>query len=116
MVKIKTTRNLDTEISDDFVNYCVTVAPVEADIVVEPLASSYAPGTVRVKATYAPNKPIANYSLSYEWFKKNSEEEFVKLNDQVENSITAEVGIYKCKIIATYNGLSAFTEREIIVE
>ena len=76
MVKIKTTRNLDTEISDDFVNYCVTVAPVEADIVVEPLASSYAPGTVRVKATYAPNKPIANYSLSYEWFKKNSAKRF----------------------------------------
>lgn len=116
MVKIKTTRNLDTQISDDFVNYCVTVAPVEDDIVIEDLAGSYAPGTVRVRATYTPRNPIATYGLSYKWFKKDAEENFIELSGETENNINAEAGIYKCQITATYNGLSVSTEREIIVD
>lgn len=115
-VKVKTTRNLDSIVSDDMITYYVTKAPVENDIIIETLAGSYAPGTVRISATYTPNKPIAEYGLSYQWYKQNNDSEFVIIENATSNEYNANAGIYKCEITATYNQLSCTTSREVIVK
>ena len=115
-VAIKTTRNLDSVVSDDYVIYCVTKAPVAEDIDIPTVAASYTTGNVKVKASYTPVNPIADYSLTYQWYYLNGEDYEALPGVQTDTANLTTPGVYKCEITAIYNGLSCTVSRDIIVE
>ena len=109
-VKVKTTRNLDSVITDNQLVYCVTRAPKEEDIIIGSIASSYRDDTVLVvDATFAPVNPIAIPSLSYQWYSIIIEDDN-EIKTAIEGATTdeyrARTGKYRCEVTAHYNNLT----------
>lgn len=109
-VKVKTTRNLDSVITDNQLVYCVTRAPKEEDIIIGSIASSYRDDTVLVvDATFTPTNPIAIPSLSYQWYSIVIEDDN-EIKTAIEGATTdeyrARTGKYRCEVTAHYNDLT----------
>lgn len=126
-VKIKTTRNLDSVITDDQLVYCVTAAPTEKEIIIKKIADSYVAqgGSAIIKADveYAPVDPIADYRLSYQWYAiTDTNEEGNEIKTLIQNATsdryTASIGKYRCEITAHYNELTCkkFTDIYNVIE
>ena len=115
LVKIKTTRNLDSVITDNGLVYCVTVPPTQSDIIIGnngngatyPLSTPIGP-----MAKYTPNNPLNNnYSLTYQWYKDGE-----ILTGAIGAQYTpSEAGNYHCVITAHYNDLTASKETGIFI-
>ena len=111
-VKVKTTRNLDSVITDDQLVYCATKAPTADDIEIGSIASSYKSGsTLIADASYVPINPIATPGLTYQWYvitgtDEDGNEIKAPIQDATSNEYAALAGQYRCEVTAHYNGLT----------
>lgn len=109
-VKVKTTRNLDSVITDEQLVYCATRAPRADDITLGSIASSYKEGSILIiNATFELANAIAPLSLTYQWYSiTNTEGVEVKtiIEGATNNEYQAAAGEYRCEVTAHYNGLT----------
>lgn len=106
-LEVKTTRNLDSIISDTKAIYCVTKKPeAEKEIQIKINGGSFYAGVIGPQASYVVPNAIAPYGLTYQWYVVDEEDEKIAIEGANAETYNATAGKYCCEIIATYNGLS----------
>ena len=115
LVKVKTTRNLDSTITNDGLVYCVTVPPTQDEIIVgnNGNGATYPLGTpIGPMAKYAPTNPLNDeYTLTYQWYKDSE----ILIGATGPQYTPSEAGNYHCVITAHYNDLTVSKETGIFI-
>lgn len=128
-VQVKTSRNLDSVLSEDIITYYVTNTPNLDNLSIVMNGGTYqVGGTISPYAKYEPINPIAPYGIEYQWYKCEGDElewvgdHYVLTNEtktilegETSSQFLAPVGYYRCEIKIFYNGSYKSEETELFV-